>query len=45
MKMMSQVLKNIKHRLIMCIIAIMLIPLAQAEYADVIIKFIPKIYP
>ena len=38
MKMMSQVLKNIKHRLIMCIIAIMLIPLAQAEYADVIIN-------
>ena len=38
MKVMGHVLKNIKHRLILCIIAMMLIPLAQAEYADVIIN-------
>ena len=38
MEMMGQALKNIKHRVAMCAIATLLVPLAHAEYADVIIN-------
>ena len=39
MRLMVQVLKtSIKHLLLMCAMAMMIIPLAQAEYGDVIIN-------